>query len=564
MESVNDFLRLDFFLQECFSDTQDVLWYYEPQSNILIFSPRVEGLLGYRAQDLSTPERFLEKVYGLDRFKVKERFKEIWEKNIVGETDFRLIMQDDNLKWIKLRAKKAEIEGRFIMAGSLSDFDELKKTEILLRERSFVDSLTGLPNRLLLPYKLNTFIAEAENKGSLVGLLLIDIDDFKLVNESCGHSGGNYLLQEFAKVFRGLVNSDRTAYRVSGDGFVLLFRNLHNREEIFNFWSELRKKLNREWLVEGSYLSITVSSGATLYPEDGSCTDDLLNNVNIALKKAKSQGKGEFSFFRQEYREYLVNKKEMELKMAKALQNREFFLLCQPQLNLENERIAGLEFLIRWQDSESGRLIPPVEFIPFAEESGFIVPLGKWVLEEACSIMSFWRRKGLKLVPGAVNVSSQQIKNGGFYELILEVVGRADIPFDLLEFEITESMFLESSEMIKNLFEKIRALGSKIALDDFGTGYSSLNYIKDFPLDIIKIDRAFINDMQGSSREKAIASTIVLLAHILNLDVVAEGIETKEQYEYLKKIGCNLVQGYYVSKPILPEEMEKLLSQKEN
>jgi len=458
------------------------------------------------------------------------------------------------------------------MAQSLVDNDEK------IRFIAYHDSLTRLPNRRMFHYLLSNTIAAADRNNERIGLLFLDIDNFKTINDSLGHDVGDELLQQFARRVSesmrdedmllppdarpqdndDLLRSDLVA-RLGGDEFTVLLPRLQTTAGASLVAQRIIESINRDFVLKQHHLRITTSIGITLYPDNGTSPDDLIKFADIAMYHAKSQGKNNFQFYSEELNEAIADRVERENELRAAIEKRQLTVYFQPQIKLPSRQIHGLEALVRWQHPEKG-MISPVRFIPLAEETGMIVELGSWVMHETCRIAESWRKQGLLGACVSVNISSRQFERQDVALLVEQALGSSGLPAQYLTVELTESAIMSNREDNLAVLRKIKQWGVKVSLDDFGTGYSSLSYLRAFPVDTLKIDRQFIVEAQKEQEVRAIISAIVIMAHALKLDVVAEGVEDAKQLEYLESIGCDVIQGFYFSRPLPQAEAVAFLA----
>lgn len=543
---------LNQILTDVLDVTRDIVLYWSSRDIVLHFNGRLEAAFGYRDDEITSLQALKEIVYFADKVRLAQTLDNIAQLDAQPVTlEHRIITRTGDVRWVQtsLRRIRPQWLGSSLIIGTIADIDSEKRARNKLREKTFRDPLTGLPNRSLLEYKLQTYMESAQRSHKSLALITLDLDNFKEINESYGYGFGDNILRQIGDVLLAELPVDTTVFRVGGDEFVLLVKNLESRTDIEQIMQNIMKSLAASIEVQEQLVSVQASAGISIYPDDCTTSDDIQNNAMIALKKAKDQGTGNWCYFNPHLRASQLRRADLEKRLRRAIEKREFHLVYQPQYDAQTGKISGLESLIRWQDPEHG-LISPTDFIPLAEELGLMVPIGTFVLETACAQTIHWQELGVPVVPVAVNISTAQILDAQFLTVLRRTLAKTGLDPHLLEVEITESVFLDSSESVQALFEKIRQLGVRIALDDFGTGYSSLTYLKNLPIDRLKIDRAFIHDMKQQSVETAITGTIVALAHILDLEVVAEGVENLEQFEYLRRVGCNHVQGYYFSKPL--------------
>lgn len=436
--------------------------------------------------------------------------------------------------------------------------DSLTQTEKRLDFLATHDPLTGLPNRRLLEDRIEQAVAFSSRLGQSLVIMLVDVDDFKHVNDTLGHSSGDELLKQISKRILGMLRKTDTLARFGGDEFVIVMQT-HPDISGFDFVAEkILTEISRPFDISGRELYINVSLGLSLFPEDGRDTETLVKNADTALYFAKSLGKKTFRFFSQDMNDQIQQRIDLAAGIRKALIEKEFELYYQPKVNLKTETVSGMEALIRWRHPEKG-LVYPGSFISIAESFGLIQEIGIWVIETVGKHIRLW--KDAKLDPGkvSINLSAAQFGGEDIIDAVRTTMSQNGLDGSCLEIEVTESMVMQNAEHAILTFLKLREMGLSIAIDDFGTGHSSLSYIKRFPMDCLKIDKSFVDDIEIDPSDDQIVQTIILMAHTLKLRVVAEGVENIEQLNFLKRHQCDEVQGYYYSKPLPVSEMKNYL-----
>lgn len=443
--------------------------------------------------------------------------------------------------------------------GVFADISKLKATELQLDFLAHHDPLTRLPNRLLLISRIEHAIKVALRERKMLALLMIDLDRFKEVNDSFGHLAGDELLQQVAKQLNTRLRGIDTLCRLGGDEFTVLLEDITQSEDAARVANDIITALSEPWLLSnGKEVRIGASIGISLFPEHGATPVELLQQADTALYQAKAGGRARFKYFSEDLTRSARARMDLEVRLRRAIDKGELRVFYQPQVNVSTGRIIGAEALIRWQDPDEG-LIPPLRFISVAEETGLITPIGNWILKETCLQGKRWIDAGLQPLTMAVNVSPHQFLHSNIEEIVAKTLDETGFPANRLELELTESALMQRENEAIQVLNSLHALGVRLAIDDFGTGYSSLAYLKLFPLDVLKIDKSFIDDIPHHRDDMEIAATIVAMAHTLRLKVLAEGVETKEQLAFLQAHGCDLYQGYLTSPPIPAKEFEKLL-----
>jgi diguanylate cyclase (GGDEF)-like protein/PAS domain S-box-containing protein len=433
------------------------------------------------------------------------------------------------------------------------DITGRKLAEERVQFLAYYDALTGLPNRTLLQDRLAKALAGARRRKDKVALLFLDLDRFKNINDSLGHSVGDLLLQEVAERLKKWSRELDTVARLGGDEFLIALGGVKEAADAAVAAERLMDVMTAEFVVEGLPLSVNCSLGVSIFPEHGADCETLIKNADAAMYCAKENGRNNFQFFTEEMNAQAVERLTLESSLRLALDKKELFLMYQPQMDIATGRIIGLEALLRWQHSDLG-LVPPDKFIRIAENSGLIVPIGEWVLRTACRQARKWLDEGLPAVSVAVNVSAVQFRQEDFCELIRRVLDETSLAPQYLELELTESLLLSNADVMFSVFQELKAMGLKLAIDDFGTGYSSLSYLKKFPVSKLKIDRSFVRDVAINADDAAIATAIISMAKSLKLKVIAEGVENEAQMSFLRTQHCDEIQGYYFSRPLSPEQ----------
>ena len=424
-----------------------------------------------------------------------------------------------------------------------------RRVEDMIRHQASHDPLTGLPNRLLFDKRLSLALVYAHQWGEMLAVMFLDLDRFKSINDTLGHASGDQLLQQVAHRLAKCLKPSDTIARWGGDEFTLILPQIRSAHDATEIARRIIKALKTPFECNGQEIHVTTSIGIALAPYDGEDSETLLKNADMAMYRAKQQGKNDFQLYAPDMNSQALDQLVLANDLYRALNRSEFLLHYQPQVNLKTGQIVAMEALVRWQHPIRG-LVPPGQFIPLAEETGQIKAIGEWVLQTACTQNRAWQEAGLPPIRMAVNPSARQFQQKNLLKLIDRVLSETGLEAQYLEVEITESIAMQDVKVTISILEELRAMGVYISLDDFGTGYSSLATLKKFPLHTLKIDREFVKDLTTDAKDAALIRAIVALGHGLDLAVIAEGVETAEQQEFLRLVGCDAMQGYFFSKPL--------------
>ncbi|WP_404454542.1 EAL domain-containing protein [Oceanobacillus kapialis] len=549
---------MDNIYQNFVMNANDAVILLDQNDVIISWNKAAEHIFGYKAEealgqvmDIIIPERYRQAHKdGIQRYLQTE------ETSLIGKTlEIPARKKDGTELPIELSISALKREEETYFSGIMRDISERKKAEEQINELVYRDPLTNLPNRRLFNDYLAKSIEQASFDGQLLAVMFIDLDRFKNINDSLGHAIGDMLLVEVAKRMEACIGMKDMLARQGGDEYILIFpRTSH--QEVANTATAILESINKPYAYEQNELIVSGSIGISMFPEDGKDAETLVKHADLSMYRAKELGKNNFQFFTADMNELIANKMSLELGLRKALTNNEFELYYQPQVEVESGAIKGMEALIRWRNPKLG-IVPPNEFIPLAEETGLIIPIGKWVMQTACEQAKKWESMLNKPLRISVNISALQFQQPDFTDVVKKVLERTNLSATSLELELTESI-VQNPQHALPVMKELKEMGVLLSLDDFGTGYSSLSYLRSFPLDTLKIDKLFIDNMHHV-KDEAIVSTIISMANSLELNVIAEGVETTEQLASLAGKACDEYQGYLFSKPVPCEEFESLL-----
>lgn len=539
---------------------------------IFLFELREDGTAGQylEVNEVATHrmgysrEQFLE-MTPLDILEPKQRrdMVNIWKK-LIAQTHLtfeRTHVTSAGVKMpVEVSAHIFNWGGRRAVLSIARDLTERKRAEEIIRRQAYYDPLTNLPNRTLFKDRLEQAMTHAKRSQQTLGVMLLDLDRFKTINETLGHNLGDRLLVGVAERLLAQSGEGWTLARLTGDEFIFLIPQVANADELYQHASNVIACLRDPFHLGAQEVHTSCGLGIVMYPGDGEDAETLLRNAETAMYRAKEQGRNNYQLYTAVMNAKAFKQLLMENSMRRALERNEFIVHFQPQVDLETKRVVGAEALVRWQHPDLG-LVFPTEFIGLAEDTGLIVPLGEWVLKEACRQNKAWQAKGLPPITVAVNLSARQFLQKGLSTRVGDILKETGLDPQWLGLEITESVALKDADFTLASLHDLRSMGLRLALDDFGTGYSSLSYLKRFPIQTIKIDQSFVRDLATDPNDAAIAAAVMALARSLKLTVVAEGVETEEQLEFLRSQGCRYVQGYLMSHPLPTDEFERFLAQ---
>lgn len=506
----------------------------------------------------SSLEEFTQLIHQEDLPIVQHAFEQISEGFENTRCQFRI--KKSNRNWIYLEMNLKPFKTENIYSGKLlcvcRQITEQKKYENRLKQMAFYDALTGLPNRSFFIEQLKEEILLARENSESFAILYLDCDDFKQINDALGHDAGDSFLREFVKRTQESILVERTFARMGGDEFTILISNIESEAQVAKIAKQILSALEQPWHIDHQEFILSVSMGISIFPRDGSTANSLITHADYSMYFAKKHGKNQFQFYNPKLHRRNYNQTKLKKDLYLAIERNELYIHYQPIVNMDTGTIEGTEALIRWNHPQYG-VVPPSEFISLAEETGLIIQIGEWVLTKACHQLKKWHESGYNTLKMSVNLSPIQIEQYHFAENILKFLHDLELQPEFLSLEITESIFIKETTNTKDTLDLLKSNRIGISFDDFGTGYSSLSYLKDFPVNIIKIDRAFVRDLALSKHDAAIVDTILKICTTLHLGTIAEGVETADHALKLKELGCTLLQGYYFSKPCSPEELEE-------
>jgi len=557
-------------------------WEWELPHDAVHWSDETYRILGFAPGAVAPSfSAFLDCVHPEDMPPMQESMRRLLKTGEFNGQVVRIRRRDASVRYAQLQAVgHLDAAGTVTrLSGTIQDVTEIKEAEQRIRYLAYYDGVTGLPNRQFFIEQLQQALIHSKRYQRQLGLLSLDLDQFKRINDTLGHSAGNELLTSVSRRLSEAVRANDTlsrdgndlafghdgagtVARLGGDEFSLLVTELTHYHDAAKVARRLLEELRKPFRVADQEVFVSASLGLALYPLDGDDAETLIKNAGAAMHFAKDQGRDNYQFYSRAMNATALEKLSMEAQLRKALERDELLLHYQPKIRPATGEIVGLEALIRWKHPELG-LVPPSQFISLAEETGLIVPIGEWVLLSACRQNRDWQRLGHPPIHVAVNIASPHFRQGALGSSVATALQQSGLHPSWLELEVTESMLMQSVETTLATLFKLKDMGVRLAIDDFGTGYSSLSYLKRFPLDTLKIDRSFVKDLPRDAEDAAIAKAIIAMAHSLKLEVVAEGVETAEQLAFLQQHGCDAVQGFLFSRPVATEDVNGLLANRE-
>ncbi|WP_270181578.1 sensor domain-containing protein [Alkalihalobacillus sp. CinArs1] len=538
-----------------FEQNPNLVYSVDVFGKITSVNPALKPLLGYRPDEVMS-KYSLDFVSQNDYSKTREKFElalngnaQSYDVHLIHKSGESVLFTITNIPIIE----NGEVVGAY---GIGKNIMRQLRAEEKIAHLAYYDVLTELPNRLLFENLLQESLKAPDE---MVAVMFVDLDRFKLINDSLGHHQGDHILKLVTAKLKEAVQDDAVLARFGGDEFTLILSGIKAENEALCLAKKIIDELKEPIVFNDVEYFMTVGIGISMFPHDGVDMDELMRNAYIALDRAKKQGANHIEFYTDEMNDQAFERLELESYLRRAIEKEELTLFYQPQVNLDEQKIYACEALIRWNHPKLG-LVSPAQFIPLAEDTGLIEEIGIWVLNEACMQTKMWQDLGYEHLSISVNVSGRQFQSEHFVESVRDALNKSQLSPHSLHLEVTESTTLVNTDYSISMLKQLRKMGIKVSIDDFGTGYSSLSYLKDFPLDILKIDQSFIRNLKENSADAAIVKAVITMCEGLNLSIVAEGIETEEQGEIVKRFGCNFAQGFFYSKPLNKEHFEKLLT----
>ncbi|TMC00466.1 MAG: EAL domain-containing protein [Chloroflexi bacterium] len=536
---------------------QDVIYTLSPEGTLTSLNPAFERITGWPRSEW-TGKSFAPLVHPDDLPTGYQQLKRV----LAGESvsfELRIKARSGEYLIAEFTATPLLENGRYAgLLGVARDITQRKKAENTIRQLAYHDALTGLPNRALFEDRLKLALSQAGREKKRVAVMFLDLDRFKLVNDTLGHGGGDKLLCGVSEDLGGVLRAGDTVARVGGDEFTILLPAMNDAQHATEIADRILDVLKRPRLIDGQEFSITTSIGITLFPQDGQDAETLLRNADTAMYRAKERGRNNYQLYTPAMNASLIQRLALENDLRHSTERGELRLQYQPIARVMDGSIIAAEALVRWEHPDRG-IVQPDEFVPYAEEAGLIVPIGEWVLREACLQARAWEDAGYSRIAVAVNLSARQLQQRNLVDLVGQVLQETRLAPEQLQLEITEGAVMKNVDIIITMLHELRSMGVGLSVDDFGTGYSSLSYLKRFPIDSVKIDRSFVRDLATDANDAAIVTTVIAMARNLNLQVIAEGVETEEQRLFLERHGCDAFQGYLISRPISGEALGRLL-----
>ncbi|ETT81107.1 hypothetical protein C176_20414 [Viridibacillus arenosi FSL R5-213] len=549
----------DELIQKVFETISEGIMITDPKKKIINVNPAFEFVTGYKKEEVvgHSPAILQSGIHDSDFY--KSMWNELYSKGEwQGEICNRRKTGDVYPEWLSIMEVRNEQGEVTNYCGVFSDLTEQKDVEDELEKRAMTDSLTGVSNRFAYTERMKVLLESSSTRLYQHAVLFLDLDRFKQINDTLGHAVGDNLLVEVVQRIQSLLKNKDILARYGGDEFVITLTNIHHPREAVHLAEMIIQLLEQPFKVEDQNLYVSTSIGISIYPHDGDDTEVLLTKADKAMYFAKQNGRGQFSFYFDELQTDSKRVLLLDNELRKAIENDSFELHYQPKVSVTTGAIVGVEALVRWQNEKLG-FVSPGEFIPYAEETGLIIPISECIINRACQDYLKLKSKNIKNMPIALNISSIHFHQSNFIESIMQILERNNCPAHYFEIELTERTVMNSEKETIRKLVLLKQLGFKLSIDDFGTGYSSLSYLVQFPLNYLKIDRSFIQHICSLDDKQAVVDAIIQMAHRLHMKVIAEGVEQREQVQLLRKMGCDMIQGYYYSKPLPLDEFIEFL-----
>lgn len=556
-------------MEEELKENKEMYQLITENSSDLLATINHEGIIQYTSlshkkildynKDEMISQPILNYIHPEDKGLFQHSFESLTKMDGPLNIEYRLQKKNGTYRDVETKMTIVEFNNDEIIVLAMRDITKRKKSENMVRHLAFHDTLTDLPNRRYFMKHLRDEVIRSKSESKMFAVMFLDLDHFKQVNDSWGHETGDIILHKTAERLQSSVRKNDVIARLGGDEFTALLKDITSRDEVLEIIKRIRENFESPLEVTQRPITVSFSIGVAMYPGDGLDADLLLTRADTALYAVKESGRSGYDFFHKAMEEQSLERALLENELKKAMELEQFELDYQPKIDLANKTLIGVEALIRWRHPELGR-IPPNKFIPLAEDTGLIIPIGYWVLKKACEQNKQWQDMGYDPINISVNISVKQLYDPNLLSDIKSILEETKLNGKWLTLEVTESVFTDVDD-VKKILQNIRELGVDIAIDDFGTGYSSFTYIKDLPVDTLKIDASFIRDVHESEQSQAIVSAVLSLASTLGIKVVAEGVEIEEQLRYLDKDGCNFAQGFFFSKPIPSDQFESYLKE---
>lgn len=549
-------------LNVIFDNSPDGFIQLDRNGNIINWNARAEHIFGYsRSEALG---KNFSMVMPIQESEANAGYRKTFQKtenlNVIGAIKEVVGQRKDGSHFpLELRTNEVNFEEELAYIVSARDISDRKEAEQRISYLASHDALTNLPNRSLLQDRIQQVLVHNSRRSIQAAVLFVDLDNFKVINDSLGHEMGDKLLKEIAAMLVSMVRIEDTVARQGGDEFILLLSSITQPEDASIIAQKILDSLMQPFHIKGKELHISASIGITIFPDDGNDKESLLKNSDIAMYHAKESGKNNYQFFSAKMNEFATEKQALSSDLRHAVERNELFLVYQPVVDMASGNIAGMEVLLRWQHPAHG-LISPIKFIPLAEETGVILPIGEWVMRSACRQLAEWQQQGYEVPRLAINLSAKQFRQKSLVENIAHILKETGTEARFIGVEITESMLVQNVDEVVDTLLRLSNMGLEISIDDFGTGYSSLSYLKRFPINKLKIDKSFVDDIATHPDDAAIHKAIVAMAHGLSMKVVTEGVETQAQLDFLRQKGSEQYQGYLFSKPLPASEIVAKLS----